>query len=59
MSIKKPATTDQHRLPINFLQVRAALDRERYHPSMLFPVVLTAIGTLTGVLLALYLAVTS
>lgn len=43
----------------NFLRVRAALDRERYHPSILFPVVLTAIATLIGVLLALYLTVTT
>lgn len=43
----------------NFLQVRAALDRERYHPSLLFPVVLTAIATLIGVLLAIYLTVTT
>jgi inner membrane protein YidH len=43
----------------NFLQVRAALDRERYRPGMLFPVVLTAIATLIGVLLAIYLTVTT
>lgn len=43
----------------NFLQGRAALERERYHPGILFPVVLTAIATLIGVLLAIYLIVTT
>ena len=43
----------------NFLQVRAALDRERYHPSIFFSVVLTAIATLIGVLLAISLTVTT
>ncbi len=43
----------------NFLQVRASLDREHYHPGILFPVVLTIIATLIGVLLAMYLTITT
>jgi putative membrane protein len=43
----------------NFLHVRASLEAERYHPGLLFPVVLTALATLIGVLLAIYLTVTT
>lgn len=43
----------------NFAHVRRTIDEERYKPGLLFPIVLTCIASLIGLLLALYLTVTT
>lgn len=44
---------------INFLQVRHSIDSHKYHPSISLPVVLTIVTAVIGILLAVYLALTS
>ena len=41
-----------------FLQIRRSIDLERFHPSVAFPVILTILASLVGILLALYLLLT-
>jgi putative membrane protein len=43
----------------NFLHVRRTIDQERYQPALLFPIVLTSIASLVGLLLAVYLTFTT
>jgi putative membrane protein len=43
----------------NFLHVRRTIDQERYQPALLFPIVLTSIASLIGLLLAVYLTFTT
>ena len=43
----------------NFVQVRRTIDEERYKPDLLFPIVLTCIASLIGLLLAIYLIITT
>ena len=43
----------------NFIHVRRTIDEERYHPGILFAVLLTSITTLIGVLLAIYLSIST
>jgi putative membrane protein len=41
-----------------FLHIRRSIDSESFHPSAAFPVILTIIASLIGVLLAIYLLLT-
>jgi len=43
----------------NFIHVRRTIDEERYHPGILFAIVLTSITTLIGILLAIYLSIST
>lgn len=43
----------------NFMHVRRTIDEERYKPGLLFPILLTCIATLIGLLLAIYLSLTT
>jgi putative membrane protein len=43
----------------NFVHVRRTIDEERYKPGLLFPVLLTCIASLIGLLLAIYLTITT
>ena len=43
----------------NFAHVRRTIDEERYKPGLLFPILLTGIATLIGLLLAIYLSLTT
>ena len=43
----------------NFLHVRRTIDEERYHPGFIFAVMLTSITTLIGILLAIYLFIST
>lgn len=43
----------------NFVHVRRTIDEERYKPGLLFPIMLTCIATLIGLLLAIYLSLTT
>ena len=43
----------------NFVRVRRTIDEERYQPGLLFPIVLTCIASLIGLLLAIYLTITA
>jgi len=43
----------------NFTHVRRTIDEERYKPGLLFPIALTCIATLIGLLLAIYLSLTT
>jgi len=43
----------------NFVHVRRTIDEERYKPGLLFPIVLTCIASLIGLLLAIYLTITT
>jgi len=43
----------------NFLHVRGTIDQERYQPALLFPIVLTSLASLIGLLLAVYLTFTT
>lgn len=43
----------------NFLHVRRTIDEERYHPGIFFAVMLTSITTLIGILLAIYLFIST
>lgn len=44
---------------LHFLQIRRAIDSERFHPPVRFAVVLTVLASLIGILLAVYLALTA
>jgi putative membrane protein len=44
---------------INFVQIRRSIDEERFHPGLTFPVLLTVVAALIGVLLAIYLSITT
>ncbi|GAC1567974.1 MAG: DUF202 domain-containing protein [Ktedonobacteraceae bacterium] len=44
---------------LHFLQIRRAIDQERFHPPMGFAIVLTVLASLVGILLAVYLALTA
>ncbi len=44
---------------INFMQIRRSIDEERYHPGIAFAIILTAVAALIGILLAIYLSVTT
>ena len=41
-----------------FLHIRRSIDSEHFHPSVAFPVILTILASLVGILLALYLLLT-
>jgi putative membrane protein len=43
----------------HFVHVRRTIDEERYKPGLLFPIVLTCIASLIGLLLAIYLTITT
>ncbi len=43
----------------HFVHVRRTIDEERYQPSLLFPIALTCIASLIGLLLAIYLTITT
>jgi len=43
----------------HFVQVRRTIDEEHYHPSLLFPIILTCLASLIGLLLAIYLIITT
>jgi len=43
----------------NFIHVRRTIDEERYHPGILFAIILTSITTLIGILLAIYLSIST
>jgi putative membrane protein len=43
----------------NFIHVRRTIDEERYKPGLLFPILLTCIASLIGLLLAVYLTITT
>ena len=43
---------------IEFLQIRRSIDSQRFHPSAAFPIILTILASLIGVLLAVYLLLT-
>lgn len=42
----------------NFLQIRRSIDREEFHPRAWYAIVLTALASVVGVLLAVYLFLT-
>ncbi len=44
---------------INFVQIRRSIDDENYHPGLAFAIILTAVAALIGVLLAVYLSITT
>jgi putative membrane protein len=43
----------------NFLHVQRTIDENRYRPGIFFAIILTSIATLIGVLLAIYLLITT
>ena len=43
---------------LEFLNNRLSIDAERFHPSASFPIILTILASLVGVLLAIYLFLT-
>lgn len=43
----------------NFVHVRRTIDEERYQPGLLFPILLTCIASLIGLMLAIYLTITT
>jgi putative membrane protein len=43
----------------HFVQVRRTIEEERYQPGLLFPIALTCIASLIGLLLAIYLTITT
>ncbi|GCE28871.1 hypothetical protein KDA_43550 [Dictyobacter alpinus] len=43
----------------HFIQVRRDIDRDTFHPVVAFPIVLTVLACIIGVLLAVYLFLTS
>jgi len=43
---------------LNFLQIRRAIDREEFQPRIDFAIILTAVATLIGVILIIYLLFT-
>ena len=44
---------------INFMQIRRSIDEEHFHPGITFAIILTAVAALIGILLAIYLAITT
>lgn len=44
---------------INFIRIQRSIDEERYHPGIVFAIVLTVIASIIGILLAIYLSVTT
>ena len=44
---------------VSFLQIRRSIDEENFRPRAAFEIVLTALATLIGLLLAIYLALTA
>ena len=44
---------------INFMQIRRSIDEERFHPGITFAIILTVVAALIGVLLAIYLSITT
>ena len=44
---------------INFVQIRHSIDEERFHPGITFAVILTVVTALIGVLLAIYLSIST
>ena len=44
---------------LNFIRIQRSIDEERYHPGIVFAIVLTAIASIIGLLLAIYLSVTT
>jgi len=44
---------------MNFAQIRAQIDLEEFHPQMAFPIVLTALSCVVGIVVALYLVLTA
>ncbi|HLX39558.1 MAG TPA: DUF202 domain-containing protein [Ktedonobacteraceae bacterium] len=44
---------------INFMQIRRSIDEERFHPGITFAIILTVVAALIGILLAVYLAITT
>ena len=44
---------------INFVQIRRSIDEEHFHPGIAFAIILTAVAALIGVLLAIYLSITT
>ncbi len=44
---------------INFIRIQRSIDEERYHPGIVFAIVLTIIASIIGILLAIYLSVTT
>ena len=44
---------------INFLHVQKTIDEERYHPGAVFAIILTVIAAVIGVLLAIYLLIST
>ncbi len=43
----------------NFLRARRTIDQERYQPPLLFPILLTSIASLIGLMLAVFLTFTA
>ena len=44
---------------LNFIRIQRSIDEERYHPGIIFAIVLTVIAAIIGILLAIYLSVTT
>ena len=44
---------------LGFLHNRRSIDAERFHPSASFPIILTILASLIGILLAIYLLLTA
>ncbi|MHB8600108.1 MAG: YidH family protein [Ktedonobacteraceae bacterium] len=44
---------------LNFIRIQRSIDEERYHPGIVFAIVLTVIASIIGILLAIYLSVTT
>ena len=44
---------------ITFIQVRNAIDHEEFHPQLSFSVLLTVLSSLVGIIVAIYLILTS
>jgi putative membrane protein len=44
---------------LNFIRIQRSIDEERYHPGIVFAIVLTIIASVIGILLAIYLSVTT
>jgi len=43
---------------LEFLHIRRSIDEERFHPSTRFPIILTTLASLVGLMLAIYLFLT-
>ena len=44
---------------VNFLSVRRSIDEERFHPEIFFAVMLTTVTSIIGILLAIYLVIST